>query len=48
MLARHDNRDSDDADIIATALIEAYENGATEKLELTRVVDIQAALRHTG
>jgi len=40
-------RSGADADVVATALIEAYQNGATDKFELMRVVDLQAALRHT-
>ena len=41
-------RESDDADVVATALVEAHQNGVTDKYELMRVVDIQAALRHTS
>ena len=49
LLVRHDlDRHSADADIIATALLEAYENGVTDKFELMRVVNIQADLRRTG
>lgn len=46
LLARNElNRDSEDANIIAAALFEAFNRGVTDKLELMRLADIWPATR---
>ena len=49
LLARNDlNRDSEDANIIAATLIEAFGRGVSDRLELIRLADIWPAARRTG
>lgn len=49
LLVRHDlRRDSEDANIIAAALMKAYQRGVTDKRELMRLADIEPEFRRTA